>query len=589
MAEKRYAKSFCSRIDLLCKIAFLLLFCLAVHSLSAELPASLARLAASDTVCNVWVFFKDKPDVGNTPLSKRALERRRDNSYIENVTDTPLNEVYIEQIVRSGATLRHRFPWGNAASFSVHAGSLELLASMPFVAEIRPVGVYTRRGDDSGIPKRSWDGSDYGDQYHLEMQRIKQAHHYIESKKGEPPGKGVIVAFFDSGFRLDHRCYDHLRQRDGVIATYDFVENKIDVHDHDSIMNDPGHPYHESDVHGTQTLSLVAGYEPGRFMGTAWGAQFLLARTEDYYLEVRTEEDNWAAAVVWAESLGVDIISSSLGYRDFFDDPDSNYTYEQMDGVSTVVSIAAHEAVRRGVLIVNSAGNEEGYEPGTIIAPADVDGVVAVGAVNSNGVRAFWSSIGPTYDGRIKPDVVAPGVSILVPAAYSEDRYTLNSGTSFSAPIVTGIAALIMQSTNQKTSDFVRERLYSSCFFVTGQDSIDNYHGYGMPDALYAVMGRDEIETPYLKVYPTLVPRGGKLQGEFSVGTADHPFSSANISIRSLDGKLVWTRAFHPDPSVVMDFEWDCTVGGRRVAPGLYFLFATYRGVVFREKFVVGE
>jgi subtilisin family serine protease len=284
-----------------------------------------------------------------------------------------------------------------------------------------------------------------------------------------------------------------------VISTRDYVHRGDTlVHDPDSVVTNIKHVYYRSDNHGTQTLGLVAGYDPGAYMGAAWGARFMLARTEDIAIEARVEEDNWAAAVVWAESLGVQIISSSLGYREF-DDPDESYGFKDMDGATTIVSRAAAGAVARGVIVVNSAGNEGNNVSGTLSAPADVDGVVAVGAVDRSRALTMFSSSGPSYDGRMKPDLVAPGSGVPVLGPYvqqgslSTTAYTASSGTSFSAPIVSGILALILQANPGISPEEARERLYRSCSFAARQQFADSKFGHGIPNALLAMMAEDEI------------------------------------------------------------------------------------------------
>ncbi|MDG5816694.1 S8 family serine peptidase [Chitinispirillales bacterium ANBcel5] len=492
---------------------------------ASKLHESLHRLGPEDTV-NVWVFFTDKPATLNRPTgSPRALKRREHYNFKEDFSSVSVCSIYIQRVERLGATLRHRFDWENAASFSVSADKLNAIASLSVVREVRPVLSFTKPVESKRLKQKSLG---YTGQYHSEMVAVDRAHQYIKKKRGEKPGEGVLVAFFDSGFRLDHNCFKALVEDNRVIATRDFVDGGVDVHDPDSVVNNNEHPYFGSDHHGTQTLSVVAGYEQGQFTGVAYGAEFALARTEDIAVEVRTEEDNWAAAVVWAESLGVDIISSSLGYRDYFCDPDEDYFFEDMDGYTTIVSKAAHHAVRRGVIVVNSMGNSGHSQSGTVIAPADAQGVIAVGALSQSGRIAHFSSSGPTYDGRTKPDLVAPGVGILVPVGYSDNLYSnTGTGTSFSAPIVSGICALIIQNSTNRDVGYIHQRLFSSASFVSGQDSIDNVHGWGMPDALLATMQADEV---FLAVFDS----------------ADNPVSSALINVHG--------TVHRTDPSGVVSF-----------------------------------
>ena len=499
----------------------ILLLCLAIlAAIAATAPSAFAAAPppststapayARDTLrnVNIWVFFKDKDNRQSArPVSARAALRRRKAGFRDSESDRPVSNNYIREVERRGAALRTVFSWGNAASFSISPSRVSEISALPFVKSVSPVGVYISRKIDApppvgGLPKSKTAASKSatsaaagGYDWHTEAVGVSLAHDYIRYKGLGTPGHGVIMAFFDGGFRLDHAAYKRLRDSSQVLAAYDFVDNDTLLADPDSVANNPRSVYYQNDKHGSQTLSLAAAYVPGVYVGTAFGASFLLARTEDNAVESRTEEDLWAEAVEWAENNGAAIISSSLGYRGDHTDSTENYNYKNMDGATAVISIAAAEAVKRGVIVVNSVGNEGNRIAGTLIAPSDADGVVAVGAVTQNRTLSDFSSIGPTYDGRMKPEVVAPGSYVPVPDPYSDDRasYTLVNGTSFSAPIVSAIIALILQANTDISPQAARERLYASCGFVPGQSVANNRFGYGIPNAALAVMGANEI------------------------------------------------------------------------------------------------
>ncbi|MBN1575338.1 MAG: S8 family serine peptidase [Chitinispirillaceae bacterium] len=483
----------------------------------------------------VWVYFSDKSIESSDAevVSPRALARRRAAGFSEaDRTDHAIASRYLRGVEAAGGRLRHCFKWENAASFDLPAGALLQVKLLPFVKKTELVGNY-RRTTAAPAAKRLrrmvLNAGSYGTAFEqLAMLALPQAHEYLwHLHPGDGPAKGVRIAFFDSGFRLDHRCFRHLHIRDAIKGTWDFIDRDSTVADPDSVAGSSAHPFSGNDVHGTEVLSLVAAYDPPHYCGSAWGADFLLARTEDTYFdsstglehEAHVEEDNWAAAVVWAESLGVDIISSSLGYRyDFQDtiiierengmsDTVVDYQKNDLDGRTTIVSRAARGAAERGVLIVNAAGNEQNDGDTSLSAPADVEGVIAVGSVNGNGSLSPFSSLGPSADGRLKPDVVAPGQQIYLPDIRSpgSNAYTsTNSGTSFSTPFVTGVCALIRQSFPLITAQQVREKLYRSCRFLPGQTMADYRFGRGIPDALRSCMQWDD------EVFLSAIDTGGK-------------------------------------------------------------------------------
>jgi hypothetical protein len=452
--------------------------------------------SSGNDLVKVWVFFDSKiSGSGPIHLSKKSVLRRNIAHFTVDNNDTPVNGEYIAEIVKMGAVLENVYKWGNAASFSLKKSVLPAISQLSFVKSIQPVGRYYIKKSPDGVLEKKMRSPLTIYQHRkiqLDILNVLQAHNYLKRKNtGSKPGEGVFIGFFDSGFRLDHTCFTHLKSSGRVKAQRDFVDGDNDPQDSDSSLN-----------HGATVLAQVAGYDPGTFIGTAWGADVALARTEISEKEIHTEEDNWVAALVWAESLGVDIVSSSVGYATDFEDSVligneyfSNYPYSYLDGHSTIISHAAALAVKRGMLIVNSIGNEGNDTVGTLNAPADVDGVIAVGAINNKGYLSSFSSVGPTWDGRIKPDCVAPGEGIVVPVFNPPDAYVANfTGTSYSTPLVSGILALVIQKSKEKPiAAEVVNTLLNSCHFSPGQDTIDNRYGHGIPDALLSVMDSNDI------------------------------------------------------------------------------------------------
>jgi subtilisin family serine protease len=277
-------------------------------------------------------------------------------------------------------------------------------------------------------------------------------------------GEGMHVAVFDGGFPGVNTgpAFAHLFRENRLPATFDFVDKDSDVF--------------EDDNHGTHVLSTLAAYQPGIFIGTAYKAHYYLFITEDSRSEHHLEEVNWLLAAEFADSAGVDVINSSLGYNTF-DPPSVNYTYADMNGRNTIITRAADYAAAAGMLVVNSAGNE-GNKPWRYIgAPADGDSVLSVGAVDSLGRRAAFSSVGPTADGRLKPNLVAQG--ILAAVVTPSGAVGRANGTSFASPILTGLAVCFWQSNPSLNNMQVIDYLQRTASQATKPD---NLLGYGIPN-----------------------------------------------------------------------------------------------------------
>lgn len=400
-------------------------------------------LSRSDTTVAAWVIARPGTDL--TDLASR-LEAR-------------------------GARIRRTSRFVNAVSVEVPGAALRGLSQLSGVQRVQPVGIYYRRADGRGqmadlpsaishLPSTARADSLYGNNAWAIFQlRIDQLH--LRGLRGA----GVRVAMLDAGFNTLHPFMDSAT----VIAERDFVYN-------DSVVRDqPGETQGEMS-HGTGTWSLVAANVPGRLFGVAPQAEFLLAKTEYTASETRVEEDNWVAAVEWAIGLNAQIISTSLGYLSF--DGGFSYTPAQLTGDVAVTTVAADSAAARGVLVVVSAGNDGALGTRSIGTPADGDSVVAVGATDSLRRVAGFSSRGPTADGRIKPEVVAPGV--LLDVAAIDTGLGRASGTSFAAPLIAGLAALVQAGRSQPAVQLRDGLIMAGDRFLDP----DNTSGYGIPDAL---------------------------------------------------------------------------------------------------------
>ena len=391
----------------------------------------------------VWVVFTDKGEQiterlsnPHTFLSAEALARRNAQGLAIDATDLPVSSAYLTSLQQYPLQILSTSRWLNAAAVALTPNLKEELADLCFVKEIRPMGQLVTTGYSADTPVTTIQNSpitrpqanvfDYGKaNVQNTMIRVPELHN-----KGFT-GKGVRVAIFDSGFDgVDQiSVFDSIRANGQIIATYDFVDGDSNVYGDHS--------------HGTQVLSTIAANQPGEMVGTAPHASFVLCRTEISGTETRQEEYNWVAAMEWVDSIGVDIIHTSLGYSEFDSEAES-YTYEDMDGNTAITTRAADLAAKKGIIVTVSAGNEGNAQWHYITAPCDGDSVICVGSVDRFNKRSGFSSFGPTSDGRIKPDVVAMGSQTIVasPRGYTHPSF----GTSFSGPLVAGLVACVRQA-----------------------------------------------------------------------------------------------------------------------------------------------
>ncbi len=374
-------------------------------------------------------YSLEKPEVF---LTTRALERRKKQGIKLEENDLPINSNYIEKIKKEGAKIWYTSRWLNAVMIEADENVLTNIKKLPFIAPqntyLAPSKFSFEKAErfttlelkplEKSLEIKS--EKDYGDSYNqMKMVGATQMH------KNNIRGKGMIVAIFDSGFENGNKVsfFEHLYKNTQVLGTFDFVLNKNDVYTVGS--------------HGLKVLSTIASYDKN-LIGTAPEAHFYLFRTEDANTEYRVEELNWTIAAEKADSLGVDVINSSLGYTDFNDEKMS-YTYKDMNGKTCMSSKSATLAATKGILVVSSAGNEGNDDWKYVSAPGDADLIMTVGAVNADGDCASFSSLGPTSDKRQKPNITAQGAPTVVGSP--SGNIITNSGTSFSSPLMAGFAA----------------------------------------------------------------------------------------------------------------------------------------------------
>jgi serine protease AprX len=431
-------------------------------------------LQTTEATENVWVFFTDKDGVAFDPYSffhPKAIERRlRHGQELYDPIDFPIREDYLVAVGALVDSLDGISRWFNAVSVYAKPAQLALVEALPFVDHIEPMAL-------NMIPASNARGESQVAELNSKQLELVLAHTaHLKGRwfhENGYDGRGVRIAIFDAGFPgVDgHPVFRHILSENRIVATRDFVRNQQNV-------------FHKNS-HGTSVLSVIGGMIDSIPMGLATGAEFLLARTETW-TEFFSEEKNWLEAMEWADRHGADIINSSLGYTHH------RYFPEDMDGKSSLVARAAAIAFRKGILVVNSAGNERTTDSWKIIGtPADASEVLSVGALEfPSMLRAAYSSRGPTADGRLKPNVSALGTVY----AAARTGFAQTEGTSFSGPLVAGFAACLWQMfpdwTNQQVFDAMQQSATLFPYF-------DYSHGYGIPQADFF------FRDPLKKIQPT--------------------------------------------------------------------------------------
>lgn len=447
-----------------------------------------------------------------TFLSRRALDRRIKAKADIDSTDLPVSSIYLDSIRAAGSVrIISVSKWLNQVLIqTTDAAALNRISNFPFVKKAEPIAnrlnsllVYenkfqveeqTQESQSTVQQANTGDVFNYGSSY-------KQVHihngEFLHNKGFT--GKGIIIAMLDGGYfnYKSVKAFDSLRANNQILGVWDFVAGEESVN--------------EDNVHGMYCFSILAGNEPGKYVGTAPKASYYLYRTEDVASEYPVEEHNWVVAAERADSIGADIISSSLGYY-IFDDPSFNHVYADMNGDKTMVTIGADLAARKGMIVCNSAGNEGATAWKYLIAPSDGDSVLAVGAVRADSIPANFSSYGPSADGRVKPDVTSVGwnTAVIVP----NGNVAIGSGTSFSNPNLAGLIACLWQAFPEFSNMDILDAVKRSAHKYANPDT---RMGYGIPDMQKAfemlqLKRQDRIlGNNWVKLYPNPVTDQGNI------------------------------------------------------------------------------
>ncbi|MEE4197594.1 MAG: S8 family serine peptidase [Bacteroidales bacterium] len=419
------------------------------------------------------IFFTDKNNNGYSIdhpedfLSSRAIQRRLRQDIPIRENDLPVNKSYLDSLKKLGLTIKNRSKWLNTALvYTTDQELMDTLDQISFIRTSHKIGnqLNHEKRDLPTNPVRDYPlKTDSIFDYGYGTTQISMLNGHILHRNGKM-GQGMTIAILDAGFYNADilPAFDSLWNNNQILGTYDFVDGDTGVFDASS--------------HGMKVLSVMGANIPGQLIGTAPKAGYWLLRSEQTESEYSIEEDHWVAAAEFADSVGADIINTSLGYSEF-DDTLLNYSYEDMDGNSAFITKAADIAASKGILVVVSAGNQGDNDWRYITAPADGDSVLTVGSVNQFAEPSYFSSVGPTFDGRIKPNVAAMGYQTAIQGI--DGTISVSNGTSFSAPLISGMAACLWQHLPELNNmEILRKIEQSSHKYSTP----DFNSGYGIPD-----------------------------------------------------------------------------------------------------------
>lgn len=527
-------------------------FVLFLFCINASCEALWGQQFQSATGATYRIFLRDKGaekfERGSALYARtealftaRALARRLKvlpPDSLLTIADAPLFAPYLDSIRRTGATLGNSLRWRNYTLVTCSTVQLEQIRRFSFVRAVQPSTArlfpqgFSRRAESlekssisagmQALKSISLQDVNCGTLQYGDSRRQLQSINIPSVHELGIAGKGVLIGVMDGGFRW--RAQTSLKGA-SVLGERDFIQNDTNTaNEQKTYYSDP----RDQDEHGTKVLSILSAYAPQNLIGAAFGASYLLAKTEDLRYERHIEEDNAAAALEWMEAEGADIVNASLGYS-AFDQPDESYPYRELNGRTTIISRAVNDAAVRGLFCVIAAGNDgrNGYR--TINAPADADSAFAVAALRADtaGVVNF-SSRGPRGDGALKPDIAAQGDTVVV-ASPMGSEYQVGRGTSFASPLIAGGAALVLSAFPELKPWELRRLLTGTSSQANAPDSV---LGYGIANVFAALRRAGTIVAPELVSYPMLgvqrvgisaLPRGMSLRATLYVRYADEP------------------------------------------------------------------
>lgn len=492
---------------------------------------------------DAWIYFKDKPgsqayfDNPLTMLTQRALDRRTNQGIALDIKDIPIYQPYIDQVAAStGITVKAKSKWFNCVHVRGTQTNITALKLLSFVdkvdfanknlTDLSKIAKPKTKEKLISVSQTSKTTANFN--YGTSANQIQMLNGHLLHQSNYT-GSGKVIAVMDGGFPGVNTAapFARLRNNGQILGGYDFVNRNAN--------------FYTGVVHGTSVLSLMGGYVEGSLIGTAPDASYYLFITEDDPNESPLELSNWVEAAEEADRLGVDIITTSLGYNTF-DDADYDFTYSDMNDTSFIAK-GVDAAFSRGIICVVSAGNEGNKTWKYITTPADAVNALTVGAVTSSEAYASFSSVGPSSDGRVKPDVMAQGQN---PYTSNDSGVISNSGsgTSYACPILAGMVACLWQALPTKTNQQIKQLITQSADRYMAPTA---QFGYGIPDFNLAVsngLSTAEFSKNDFIVYPN--PASDLVSVNLSEG-----FENGNITIYTVLGqKVLEEKLTQPSSSI---------------------------------------
>ena len=488
------------------------------------------------------IYFKDKGPEQFTPgndiynlaaenISEKALQRRSKvlpEDSLLTLRDAPVYSGYISYLTENGFEIIQKSRWFNYSVIEADSSDSLAISDFAFVRKVENVRDKLLKSEPLDRESAEKD-EDYFSKLLVNCGKLEYGFSWNQNNIINLPavhslgitGEGVLIGFLDTGFKTDeHECFKNT----AIKATYDFINSDT------SVFSEVNEDFKQN-VHGTSVFSMCAGYDPGFLIGASFNSRFMLAKTEDISSETHLEEDNYIAAVEWMEAAGCDIITSSLGYKNF-DSLHASYDFEDMTGDSLLMEVCVNEAVRLGVICFSSAGNN-GPNPETIRAPSSADSCIAVGGIKIDSAMqlsvANFSSRGPNGDGDIKPDISVLAQPVIGAKAASASQYGFSNGTSNASPVAAGGAALILSAFPELRPWEMRNLLYSS---ADNSNNPDNVTGYGIPDIFKA------LRSAGIVISPAVTYNNKGMKRIFVYILSEHSLFDKYISIEFSDGSI---------------------------------------------------